>query len=300
MSTVLEIPNTIGASLRMAAEDLRGRSDSPRLDAEVLMGSLLKATRAGLLLRGDEVLRSDIVRAYRELIVRRAAGAPVAYLTGVREFWSMPLNVTSAVLVPRPETELLVEHALALLAPPDGAARSVLDLGTGSGAIALAVASERRRARIVGVDISEAAVEIARDNARAFDLRHIEWRVGSWFEAVPGERFDVILSNPPYIAADDPALTSLEFEPRVALIGGPTGLEQVSSIIAAASPHLRPGGWLLIEHGAAQARAVAELFARHHFQNVQSYPDYSGRPRLARGQLREPLDGPSSHIQEPS
>jgi release factor glutamine methyltransferase len=287
--TVTDTPNTIAGLLRIAAELLCERSDSPRLDAEVILGNLLGATRSALTVRRDDAIDADTERAYRELIVRRAGGAPVAYLTGVREFWSLPLKVTPAVLVPRPETELLVEQALELLV---GGSAAVLDLGTGSGAIALAVASERRDARVVGVDISEAAIRVARDNAEALGLAHIEWRVGSWFAAVAEERFDVILSNPPYIRARDAALASLQAEPAMALIGGPTGLEQLSSIIAAAASHLNPGGWLLTEHGADQAGAVAALFERQHFQDIRSLEDYSGRPPLTRGQLRGPSPPP--------
>ncbi|MGD0504168.1 MAG: peptide chain release factor N(5)-glutamine methyltransferase [Steroidobacteraceae bacterium] len=289
MRTVTDTPNTIAGLLRIAAELLCERSDSPRLDAEVILGNLLGATRSALTVRRDDAIDADTERAYRELIVRRAGGVPVAYLTGVREFWSLPLKVTPAVLVPRPETELLVEQALELLV---GGSAAVLDLGTGSGAIALAVASERRDARVVGVDISEAAIRVARDNAEALGLAHIEWRVGSWFAAVAEERFDVILSNPPYIRARDAALASLQAEPAMALIGGPTGLEQLSSIIAAAASHLNPGGWLLTEHGADQAGAVAALFERQHFQDIRSLEDYSGRPRLTRGQLRGPSPPP--------
>jgi release factor glutamine methyltransferase len=299
VSTVADRPKSIAEALRSAARELNGRSDSPRLDAEVLLGNLLGATRSALLLRGDEALRADTERAFRELIARRAAGMPVAYLTGIREFWSLPLKVTPDVLVPRPETELLIEQALDLLAPAP-AAPAVLDLGTGSGAIALAIALERPRARIVGVDISEAAAQVARDNANALGLRRIEWRVGCWFAAVQNQRFDLILSNPPYVAAGDPALASLRAEPALALIGGPTGLEQLSDIIAAAPSHLVPGGWLLTEHGADQAREVAALFERHHFQDIHSHQDYSGRPRLTRGRYGGPPQSPPSLNQEPS
>jgi release factor glutamine methyltransferase len=299
VSTVADRPNSIADSLRSGARELLGRSDSPRLDAEILLGSLLGATRSALLLQGDEALRPDTEQAFRGLVARRAAGVPVAYLTGIREFWSLPLKVTPDVLVPRPETELLVEQALELLAPAAGTP-AVLDLGTGCGAIALAVALERPRARIIGVDLSEAAARVARDNANALGLSRIEWRVGSWFAAVPNERFDLILSNPPYIAAGDPALAALRAEPAAALIGGPTGLEQLSAIIAAAPSHLVPGGWLLTEHGADQAREVAALFERHRFQDVRSHEDYSGWPRLTRGRYGRPPGDPHSLNQEPS
>src|ERR1700677_270821 len=200
VSTVADRPNSIAESLRSATHELLGHSDSPRLDAEVLLGNLLGATRAALLLQGDETLCADTARVFRELITRRAAGVPVAYLTGIREFWSLPLKVTPAVLVPRPETELIVEQALALLGPA-AAAPAVLDLGTGSGAIALAVALERPRARIVGVDLSEAAVRVARDNAIALGLGHIEWRVGSWVGARPRGGLPLLLPQPPPLSA---------------------------------------------------------------------------------------------------
>jgi release factor glutamine methyltransferase len=202
-------------------------------------------------------------------------------LTGTREFWSLPLIVTPDVLVPRPETELLVEHVLGLL--PDGDARSVLDLGTGSGAIALAIASERPRARITGIDVSTQALAVAQANARALGLAHIEWRLGSWFEPVRGERFDVIVANPPYVASGDPALQQLTAEPLLALAPGPTGLEALSAIIDGAAGHLNPEGWLLLEHGSTQGGEVAALLARAGFDTISSHADYSGKTRVTLG-----------------
>src|SRR3974390_2439413 len=169
----------------------------------------------------------DQQRLYGELISRRAGGEPIAYLTGSREFWSLPLTVTPAVLIPRPETECLVERVLELAAASKSC--TVLDLGTGSGAIALAIASERRHWRVTAVDISPQALEVATQNARNLGLS-IDWRLGSWFDAVPGERFDLIAANPPYIASSDPALISLRSEPYQALAAGPTGLEALSAI----------------------------------------------------------------------
>jgi len=298
VSTIADRAATIAEALHAAVRVLHASSDSPRLDAEILLGKLLGTTRAALVRRGEEALPADAEHAYRELIARRAQGVPVAYLTGIREFWSLPFKVTPAVLVPRPESELLVEQALELLPEGDGAP-AVLDLGTGSGALALAVAFERRRARVVGVDISEAATRVARDNAAALGLTQVEWRVGSWFAPVRDERFDLILSNPPYIAAGDPALDLLRAEPAEALVGGTTGLEQLACIIAAAPSHLVPGGWLLVEHGADQAREAAALFERHDFENVHSCQDYSGRPRVTRGRHRGLPRDPLPLNQEP-
>jgi release factor glutamine methyltransferase len=205
----------------------------------------------------------------------------VAYLTGRREFWSLQLSVNPAVLVPRPETELLVELALERL--PVDSRRAVLDLGTGSGAIALALAHERPRAALTGTDLSGAALAVARANARALGLERIEWLAGGWFGAVPGRRFDLIVSNPPYVAAGDPALAELAAEPALALTPGPGGLEALGAIAAGAAGFLNPGGCLLLEHGATQAAAVAALLARHGFGGIATRPDAAGLPRVTHG-----------------
>ena len=214
-------------------------------------------------------------------------------MTGIQEFWSLSLRVTPAVLVPRPETELIVELALQLLPEQQartsaGPAHSILDLGTGSGAIALAIASERPRARITGVDVSPSALEVAIQNSRDLGLSNIDWRLGSWFDPVPGERFDLIVANPPYVAAADPALEKLRAEPALALSVGPTGLEALSAIAAAAAPHLRDQGWLILEHGSNQAPDVAQLLRRHGFTEVRSHFDLSGKPRATLGTVHSP------------
>jgi release factor glutamine methyltransferase len=212
------------------------------------------------------------------LIARRLAGAPVAYLTGLREFWSLELAVTPDVLVPRPETEVLVEVALSRLSREE--TRAVLDLGTGSGAVALAIASERPLARVIGADVSAPALSVARANAQKLRLPQVDWRLGSWFEAVPGERFDVIVANPPYVATNDPALAALAAEPAIALSSGPTGLEALSAIVEGAGRHLNAEGWLILEHGGTQAAAVARLLARCGFRHIRSQADYAGHPRV--------------------
>jgi release factor glutamine methyltransferase len=278
---------TVGETLRSAAHALHSHSDSPRLDAELLLGKILGLSRSGLIARSDEVIAADREQAYASLVEKRLQGAPVAYLTGIREFWSLPLKVTPAVLVPRPETELLVELALQLLpghpaAAPDQVQR-VLDLGTGSGAIALAIASERPHARVTGIDISPEALKVAVQNSRDLGLLHIEWRLGSWFDAVPGERFHLILANPPYIAAADPALDRLTAEPGIALTPGPTGLEAFAAIAAQAPSHLHAGGRLVMEHGSEQAPDVARLLERHGFTNIRSHLDFSRKPRVTLG-----------------
>lgn len=273
--------STVAETLQSGARLLDGRSDSPRLDAELLLGSILGLSRSGLVAHSDEPVAAERERAYATLVDRRSRGAPVAYLTGTREFWSLALKVTPAVLVPRPETELLVE--LALQHCPRDLDCTVLDLGTGSGAIAVAIASERPRARVTGVDISPAALEIAMQNSRNLGLPHIDWRLGSWFAPLRGERFDLIVANPPYVASADPALELLSAEPTMALSAGPTGLESLSAIIDGAAGHLRAPGWLLLEHGQDQGPDVARLLERRGFSSIRTQSDFSGKPRVTLG-----------------
>jgi release factor glutamine methyltransferase len=282
--------STVAEALSGAARSLDGCSDSPRLDAELLLGKILGLPRSGLIARGHEPVAHEHERAYAGLIKRRIEGVPVAYLTGTREVWSLPLRVTPAVLVPRPETELVVELALQFLHqhPEDAAAEpvfSVLDLGTGSGAIALAIASERPRARLTGVDVSAAALDIAIRNSRDLGLSNIDWRLGSWFTPVAGERFHLIVANPPYIGAADPALEKLSAEPSLALCDGPTGLESLSAIVGAAAAHLHEHGRLILEHGCEQAPDVARMMEHHGFTEIRSHLDFSGKPRVTLGTI---------------
>lgn len=283
--------STVESTLRRGVLSLSLHSDSPQLDAEVLLSIVLGVERAALIARGSELLADQELRRYEDLLEQRRRGVPVAYLTGRREFWSLPLKVTPAVLVPRPETELLVEVALRHL--PDSTERSVLDLGTGSGAVALAIASERPLARVVGVDVSPGALSIARDNVHTLGLPNVTFRLGSWFDAVADERFDVVVANPPYVAADDPVLATLAAEPALALVAGPAGLDALATLVAGAPRHLTPGGWLLLEHGSTQERAVAKLFERRGFTGVECHRDYSGLPRITRGTYSPPLKEPS-------
>jgi release factor glutamine methyltransferase len=272
---------SIAQTLANAARALHVYSDSPRLDAELLLGKVLGLSRSSLIAHDERLLDARDESAYADLIRQRARGMPVAYLTGCREFWSLPLIVTPNVLVPRPETESLVQHALQVM-PPE-AAVSVLDLGTGSGAIALSLASERPCWNVAAVDLSAQALEVAMQNSAALGLARIKWRLGDWFGAVPGERFHLIVGNPPYIAEGDPVLASLAAEPAMALTAGPTGLDALSVIIAQAPLHIHPRGWLMLEHGATQAPAVAELMAQHGFTSVRTHLDFSGKPRITLG-----------------
>jgi release factor glutamine methyltransferase len=290
---------TVAATLRSGASSLNSHSDSPRLDAELLLGKILGLSRSGLIARSNEPVAIELEQAYAGLIERRLQGAPVAYLTGIREFWSLALRVTPAVLVPRPETELLVELALQRLpehrCPPETPVRrsaehpySILDLGTGSGAIALAIACERPGSRVTGVDVSPAALDVAIQNSRDLGLSNIDWRLGSWYEAVPDETFSMIVANPPYVAAADPALEELAAEPAIALSAGLTGLEALAVIAAGAASHLQSQGWLILEHGSDQAPDVARLLERHGFTGIRSHLDFSGKPRVTLGTVHLP------------
>jgi len=259
---------SIAETVKSAALALSAHSESPRLDAELLLGTVLGLSRSSLIAHDDESIATGDERKLAALILQRARGVPIAYLTGSREFWSLPLKVTPDVLVPRPETEILVQRALELL--PRDAACSVLDLGTGSGAIALSLASERPNWAITGVELSAHALNVAAQNSRALQLPHIAWRLGCWFEPVAGERFHLIVANPPYIAATDPALANLKAEPALALTPGPTGLEAFGPIIALAPQHLHANGWLVLEHGSTQARQVSRLLKQHGFDSIRT------------------------------
>jgi release factor glutamine methyltransferase len=269
---------SITEHLRLATNLLQQYSDTPRLDVEVLLAKVLACPRSALIANGDGTLTQAMREEFERLIGERQRGVPVAYLTGTREFWSLPLHVTPDVLVPRPETEELVELILARL-PADRDA-CVLDLGTGSGAIALAIASERPRARVIGTDVSEAALEIAAGNAKTLGLTNVEWRRGSWFDAVAHQRYDVIVSNPPYVASRDPVLKALQREPLVALSSGPMGWEAFVAIIASAPLFLTDKGLLALEHGMGQAPALAAILEARGFKDISSHHDRAGHARV--------------------
>jgi release factor glutamine methyltransferase len=254
---------------------------TPELDAELLLAAALRAPRAQLRSHPEERPAAEAVRRFAQLLARRAAGEPVAYLLGRKGFWTLELAVSPAVLVPRPETELLIERALALGPSVHGRAA---DLGTGSGAIALALAAERPAWQIVATDVSAQALEVARDNAAAAGLERIDFREGSWCEALPAGAFDLLVSNPPYIGANDPALAALGHEPLLALTPGPDALACLREIIRCAPRHLAPGGWLLLEHGAAQGPSVAGELVQRGFVTVRTHRDLAGRERMTEGQ----------------
>lgn len=277
----------IRALLEEGAAKLARTTDAPRREAEVLLGAALARPRAWLLAHANErVLDCAATDRYEAYVTRRALGEPAAYILGEKEFWSLPLAVGPGVLVPRPETELVVERALAHF--PPGRVLDALDLAAGSGAVALALASERPRCRVTATDVSATAVASARANTARLGLsERVEVLHGSWFEPVAGRRFDLIVSNPPYIATDDsrvePAVR--RYEPPEALFSGASGLEALQTIAAEAPRHLVPGGWLVVEHGDTQGEAVRGLFTGAGFAAVQTHRDLAGRDRCTEGRL---------------
>lgn len=267
--------------LAEAASQLEG--EEARGEAEGLLAQVLGRPRAWLYAWPEHLPTMAQREAFEELLAARARGVPVAYLLGKRAFWTFDLEVTPAVLIPRPETELLVELALARLDPVAPAA--VADLGTGSGAIALAIASERPRARVLATDASPAALEVAKANAARLYLGNVAFAQGDWCDALGEERFDLIASNPPYIEEDDAHLArgDLRHEPRQALASGADGLDAIREIVAASPRHLHAGGWLLLEHGFDQGARVRGLLAAHGFIDTASAVDLAGHERVSIG-----------------
>ena len=268
----------IDTALGNATESLREVSESPRLDAELLLARALDVPRSYLFAHADEEMDAAAAERFEDTINRRVDGMPLAYITGEREFWSMSLIVSPATLVPRPETEVLVDQAL-LRIPMDVQLR-VLDLGTGSGAIALAIARERPLCEVVATDVSEDALAVAKVNAREHAIPNIEFIHGSWIEPVSEQMFDVIVSNPPYVANDDPHLDCLKHEPHLALASGDDGLDAIRIIAAGAGTILNPGGTLLLEHGAEQHAAIAETLSANGWIETVLARDFSGLPRV--------------------
>jgi release factor glutamine methyltransferase len=256
-----------------------------RLDAQLLLAELCGRNRTWLLTHADHQLDPAQAERWQEWLQARADGVPVAYLLGRHEFHGLMLQVSPAVLDPRPDTETLVDWALELratLTPPAGAAR-LLDLGTGSGAVALALKHRWPAAQVSAVDLSPAALAVAAQNGRALQLA-VDWFQGSWFEPLPAAaRFELIVSNPPYIRDDDPHLPALRHEPRLALTSGADGLDAIRLIVAQAPAWLAPGGWLLLEHGFDQADAVADLLRQAGFSAVQHRLDLAGHRRCTGG-----------------
>ncbi|UJJ30536.1 peptide chain release factor N(5)-glutamine methyltransferase [Halopseudomonas maritima] len=260
-------------------------SDSARLDAELLLCHVIGKPRTYLRTWPERRPDADQLRQFEQLLSQRRSGVPVAYLLGEQGFWSLQLQVSQSTLIPRPDTERLVEVALEL--GPQAAA-SVLDLGTGTGAIALALAVERPYWQLTGVDRVAEAVVLARGNAERLQIGNASFVCSDWFSALAGQRFDLIVSNPPYIAADDPHLQQgdVRFEPGSALVSGADGLDDIRGLVQLAPDYLQPGGWLLFEHGWQQADDVALLLAERGFEQIESWRDLGGQQRVTGGLWR--------------
>jgi len=272
--------HTIGTYVDDAAAILSIGAETARLDAEILMGMVLHRPRSYLHAHPEDRLEPLQAAEFEMLVRRRFSGEPIAYITGVREFWSMPLRVNRHVLIPRPETELLVEKALART-PEDEGIR-VLDLGTGSGAVALAIARERPLAEVIGVDNSPEALRIARLNAKVLRIGNVQFLESNWFDAVRGQKFNTVVSNPPYVINRDEYLMAgdLRFEPQDALAGGDDGLECIRAIIDRAHNYIVRQGWMLLEHGADQQKAVQRLLEAQRYYDIHCHQDLAGNDRI--------------------
>lgn len=277
----MSVPVTVAQALAEAVE-----SGLDRLDARLLLGAVLQRPRAWLIANDDTMLSEEHLTSYRSFIGRRAKGEPVAYILGEKEFHGLTLRVAPGVLVPRPDTETLVDWAIELLRGPlsmRGPAK-VVDLGTGSGAVALAIRRAVPTANVTAVDASEAALDIARSNGERLGL-DVAWHRSDWWAGLPAGRFDLAVSNPPYVADGDPHLAALQHEPSSALVAGPDGLDDIRRIVAGAPDRLTEDGWLLLEHGHDQAAACAEILRTKGFSDVQSRADLAGILRCTGGRV---------------
>lgn len=280
-SRLSRVSDMLAAAIRVLAS----RMDSPGLEAEVLLAHVLGVDRVALIARPEAEIPFEATTRFKKLIARRVEGEPVAYLTGSREFWSIELEVSRDVLIPRPETERLVDAALEHL--PAGARSRVADLGTGCGAVALAIARERPRARILATDVSPRALAVARRNTIRTGAENIRLAASDWLDAIASKAFDLILSNPPYVRDSDPHLRrgDVRREPRLALAGGRDGLRAIRVIVADAGQRLAKGGALLLEHGFDQGSAVRRLLNDAGYRGIFSLRDYAGHERVSGGRL---------------
>ena len=278
----------IDQAVSHAAKQLDSVSESPRLDAELLLCRVLDVSRSYLIAHPEDQLDDAAAARFENVLTRRRNGEPMAYIAGTREFWSLELMVTPATLIPRPDTETLVQQALLHL-PGDSTAR-VADLGTGSGAVALAIAHERPLCTVVATDISADALKVARQNARQLDIGNVEFIEGNWTEPLNGQLFDLVVSNPPYVDAADPALQTLQFEPRDALVADDHGLAAIRAISASAAAIIDGDARLCLEHGADQQSAVTDILANDGWTDIACVTDLAGLPRVT--SARQSPDGP--------
>ncbi|RKZ46295.1 MAG: peptide chain release factor N(5)-glutamine methyltransferase [Candidatus Parabeggiatoa sp. nov. 3] len=273
-------------TLLLKAVKKLSHSDTKHLDAAILLCHVLDVSRSYLYAWPEKILTAKQIAQLEALLTRRIQGEPIAYITGHKAFWSLDLQVTEKTLIPRPETELLVEQALARL--PLFETGQVIDLGTGSGAIALAIAKERPKIKMLATDHDTAALMVAQNNAQRLGLHQVKFLISDWYTRLGDIKATLIVSNPPYIAADDPHLSlgDVQYEPRSALIGGEDGLSAIRTIIAQSFSHLLIGGWLLLEQGYDQTEQVQALFKQYHYDNITTYSDLAGLPRVLCGQKR--------------
>lgn len=274
----MSLPVSIEEAIVDATARLREVSESARLDAEILIARAIDMPRSYLFAHPEDTLDPAALERLDQTLERRLAGEPMAYISGVKEFWSLELMVSPATLVPRPETELLVD--LALREIPRKADWQVLDLGTGSGAIALAIATERPLCDVTAVDVSAEALAIAQQNARNLSLGNLEFLEGDWTAPVAGRSFHIIVTNPPYVRDGDPYLDALAAEPGTALAAGPDGLDAITTIARDCGAIMNAGGTLLIEHGSEQQDQVAEILSSYGWVSIRCYDDFAGLPRV--------------------
>jgi release factor glutamine methyltransferase len=283
--------NTLSiAQCLQLAQELEFISDSARLDIELLLCHILQKNRTYLFTWPDKVLSPEQAETFQFFFSRRKSGEPIAHILGQREFWSLPLAVNNSTLIPRPDTELLVELVLELFAEDSvERQRTCLDLGTGTGAIVLAIASEKAQWQLMGVDKSADAVALAEKNRRALQFAQVQIRQSDWFSAISAQQFDVIVSNPPYIDPQDPHLDQgdVRFEPRSALIADKHGLADIELIVQQGWNYLHEQGWLLLEHGYDQGQALRDLFTARGFVQVQTRTDLGGNERVTFGRKGE-------------
>lgn len=276
--------NSVTALLDQAYQQLAAVSDSALLDAEVLLCHCLHKNRSFIRAWPEHQLTDQQAAEFLALIAQRQQGVPVAYLTGEREFWSRSFKVNPDVLIPRPDSELLIELSLDLL--PTTQASKIIDLGTGSGILGITLAAERPRSKVIACDLSPTALRTAQDNAQQLQIDNVRFLASNWFSAITDRDFDLVISNPPYIDQHDPHLQQgdVRFEPDSALISAENGLQDIRLLADQARQHLKPGGYLLIEHGYDQQTAVQALFKRFNYQQITTHPDYAGNPRVTSGQ----------------
>ncbi len=276
--------NSIQTSLENAYANLQALSNTAQLDSEILLCHVLKKNRAFLRAWPEKKLNTEQILEFQKLVKKRKTGLPIAYLVGIKEFWSREFIVNQHVLIPRPETELLIEFALELI--PDNQSKSIVDLGTGSGAIGITLAAERPISKIIATDKSIPALDIAKTNAKKHNITNIEFMVSHWLRQFGNEKHHLMVSNPPYIAPQDPHLQQgdLRFEPPIALMANRQGLNDIFEIVKTAKNFISAGGYLLIEHGYNQKQQVQSIYEKCNYTNIASHHDLAGQPRITLGQ----------------